>query len=51
MIIRKERIQKDLDAINAFNGTPGKAVTRLTFSKEYQGALSRIHHQENETPR
>ena len=39
MIIRKDRIQKDLDAINAFNGTPGKAVTRLTFSKEYLGAL------------
>jgi len=39
MRIRKERIQKDLDAINAFNGTPGKGVTRFTFSKEHQGAL------------
>jgi allantoate deiminase len=39
MRIRKERIQKDLDAVNAFNGTPGKGVTRFTFSKEHQGAL------------
>jgi allantoate deiminase len=42
MKIRKDRIQKDLDAINAFNGTPGKGVTRYTFSKEYQGALSYV---------
>jgi allantoate deiminase len=40
MRIRKERIQKDLEAINAFNATPGKGVTRFTFSREYQGALS-----------
>ncbi len=42
MRIRKERIQKDLDAINAFNATPGKGVTRYTFSKEHQGALSYV---------
>jgi len=42
MSIRKERIQKDLEAINAFNATPGKGVTRFTFSKEYQGALSHV---------
>jgi len=42
MRIRTERIQKDLDAINAFNGTPGKGVTRFTFSKEHQGALSYV---------
>jgi allantoate deiminase len=42
MRIRKERIQKDLEAINAFNATPGKGVTRYTFSKEYQGALSYV---------
>jgi allantoate deiminase len=40
MKIRKDRIQKDLEAINAFDATPGKGVTRYTFSKEYQGALS-----------
>jgi allantoate deiminase len=42
MRIRKERIQKDLDAINAFNATPGKGITRFTFSKEYQGAISYV---------
>ncbi len=42
MRIRKERIQKDLEAINAFNGTPGKGVTRFTFSKEHHGALSYV---------
>ena len=42
MRIRKDRIQKDLEAINAFNGTPGKGVTRFTFSGEYQGALSYV---------
>jgi allantoate deiminase len=39
MRIRKERIQRDLEAINAFTATPGKGVTRFTFSKEYEGAL------------
>jgi len=42
MRIRKERIQKDLEGINAFNATPGKGVTRFTFSKEHQGALSYV---------
>jgi allantoate deiminase len=42
MRIRKERIQKDLEAINAFNATPEKGVTRYTFSKEHQGALSYV---------
>ena len=42
MIIQKERIQKDLEAINAFNATPGKGITRFTFTKEYQGALSYV---------
>jgi allantoate deiminase len=42
MRIQKERIQKDLEAINAFNATPGKGITRFTFSKEYQGALSYV---------
>lgn len=39
MRIRKERIQKDLEAINDFNATPGKGITRFTFSREHQGAL------------
>ena len=42
MIIQKERIQKDLEAINAFNATPGKGITRFTFTREYQGALSYV---------
>jgi allantoate deiminase len=42
MRIQKERIQKDLEAINAFNATPGKGITRFTFSREYQGALSYV---------
>lgn len=42
MRILKERIQQDLEAINAFNGTPGKGVTRFTFSREHQGALSYV---------
>jgi allantoate deiminase len=42
MKARKERIQKDLEAINAFNATPGKGITRFTFSKDYQGALSYV---------
>jgi len=39
MRIQKERIQKDLEAINAFNATPGKGITRFTFTKEYQGSF------------
>jgi len=42
MRIQKERIQKDLEAINAFNATPAKGITRFTFSKEYHGALSYV---------
>jgi allantoate deiminase len=42
MGIWKERIQKDLEAVNAFNATPGKGITRFTFSKEYQAALSYV---------
>jgi len=42
MRIQKERIQKDLEAINAFNATPGKGITRFTFTKEYQGSFSYV---------
>jgi allantoate deiminase len=42
MRVRKERIQKDLEAINAYNATPGKGITRFTFSKEHQAALSYV---------
>jgi allantoate deiminase len=33
-----DRIQKDIDAINSFNATPGNGVTRLTWSPEYVSA-------------
>jgi allantoate deiminase len=42
MRVRKERIQRDLEVINAFNATPGKGITRFTFSKEHQLALSYV---------
>jgi allantoate deiminase len=42
MRIQKDRIQKDLEAINGFNATAGKGVTRFSFSKEYMGALSYV---------
>ncbi|MBW2617831.1 MAG: Zn-dependent hydrolase [Deltaproteobacteria bacterium] len=34
----QERIKKDIDTINAANMTPGKGVTRLTWSPEYMTA-------------
>ena len=42
MRVRKERIQRDLEVINAFNATPGKGITRFTFSKEHQLAFSYV---------
>jgi allantoate deiminase len=40
MNVNIERIKQDLDTINSFNSTPGKGVTRLTFSREYQQAYN-----------
>jgi hydantoinase/carbamoylase family amidase len=37
-----KRIQSDIEAINRFNATPGRGVTRQTFSKEYQGATDYV---------
>ena len=37
-----KRIQSDIEAINMFNATPGRGVTRQTFSKEYQGAIDYV---------
>ncbi len=42
MTVNKERIRKDIENINAFTATPGRGITRLTFSAEYQGALSYV---------
>ena len=38
MEIRIDRIEKDLEAINSFTATPGKGITRFTFSQEYMRA-------------
>jgi allantoate deiminase len=42
METRIERIEKDLKTINSFTATPGKGITRFTFSREYQQARSYI---------
>jgi allantoate deiminase len=42
MAVQIERIQKDIGIINAFNATPEKGITRLTFSEEYQGAIAYV---------
>jgi len=48
MAINKDRIRWDIDTINAFNTTPGKGITRQTFSVEYQGALNYVIDQLNQ---
>ncbi len=42
MAINIERIRRDIENINAFNATPGKGITRLTFTAEYQGAINYV---------
>ena len=37
-----QRIQRDIEAINDFNATPGEGVTRLSFSHEYKGAIDYV---------
>ena len=34
MKINKERVKRDIENLSSFNATPGKGVTRLTFSRE-----------------
>jgi allantoate deiminase len=48
MTINTERIRRDIEKINAFNATPGKGITRQTFSAEYQGALNYVIDQFNQ---
>ena len=48
MTINIERIRRDIEKINAFNATPGKGITRLTFSAQYQGALNYVIDQFNQ---
>ncbi|UCD71914.1 MAG: Zn-dependent hydrolase [Syntrophobacterales bacterium] len=42
MQVQIGRIKKDIDAIGEFTATPGKGITRLTFSQEYEKARSYI---------
>jgi allantoate deiminase len=42
MGIRIERIAKDLEIINSFNATPGKGITRLSFSEPYMQARAYV---------
>jgi allantoate deiminase len=42
MGIKIERIARDLDIINSFNATPGKGITRLTFSEPYMQARAYV---------
>ncbi len=37
-----DRIRLDIEAINAFNATPGYGITRPSFSPEYQGATAYV---------
>ncbi len=39
---RNNRILLDMEAINAYNATPGNGITRPTFSPEYQGAATYV---------
>jgi len=38
MGIKVKRIEKDIEVINSFTSTPGKGITRFTFSEEYMKA-------------
>ena len=38
MGIKIERIERDIEAINSSTSTPGKGITRFTFSEEYMKA-------------
>lgn len=42
MAIKIERIRRDIENINSFNASPGKGITRQTFTAEYQGAVNYV---------
>ena len=48
MSINVDRIRRDIDKINAFNTTPGRGITRQTFTSEYQGAVNYVIDQLNQ---
>ena len=37
-----DRIKKDIEVINSFNSTPGKGISRFSFSKEHESARKYI---------
>lgn len=42
MKVNAKRIENDIEQINRFNSTPGKGLSRLTFTDEYMGAMNYI---------
>ena len=48
MPINADRIRRDIETINSFNATPGKGITRQTFTAEYQGAVNYVIDQFNQ---
>ncbi len=42
MGVQIERIGRDIDIINSFNATPGKGITRFTFSEPYMQARAYV---------
>lgn len=42
MSIKIDRIRRDIENINSFNASPGKGITRQTFTAEYQGAVNYV---------
>jgi len=42
MRVQIERISRDIDIINSFNATPGKGITRFTFSEPYMQARAYV---------
>ena len=49
MGIKIERIARDLDIINSFNATPGKGITRFTFSEPYLQARAYVREELRKT--
>ena len=42
-MVQAARIQKDLEALNEFNATPGQGTTRLSYSLEAEKARCRFN--------
>ena len=42
MKVQIDRIARDIETINSFTATPGKGVTRFTFSEPYMQARAYV---------